>query len=184
MKIKYVAFWLMLLCVFVFILQNLFGSSAFVLVKDLKFIQPWRLITSMFAHGSLSHLMSNMFSLLLFGLILEGRIGAKRVLWLFLLSGVVINIFSPYASSLGASGAIFAVLGVLVVLRPWMMVWVYSMPVPMFLAGLIWLGVDIFGVFYPSGVGNIAHLSGLFIGLIYGWYLWNQFSDKRLQPRH
>ena len=188
-KLKYVALWLALLCILVFVLQLFLGNEYFVLVKDTESTFPWitspltliTLITSIFAHSSIAHLLGNLFSFLLFGLILEGRIGSRRVLWLFLGSGLLINIFSPYERSLGASGAIFAILGALVVLRPMMMVWVYSMPVPMFVAGMIWFVIDVFGVFYPSGIGNIAHISGLFIGLIYGAFLWKKYSDRKIK---
>ncbi len=188
-KLKYIALWLALLCVIVFVLQSFLGSEYFVLVKDTDSTFPWitspltliTIVTSIFAHSSIAHLLGNLFSLLLFGLILEGRIGARRTFWLFLISGLVINIFSPYARSLGASGAIFAILGTLVVLRPMMIVWVYSMPLPMFIAGIIWFAIDVFGVFYPSGVGNIAHISGLFIGLIYGALLWKKYSDRKVK---
>ena len=44
----------------------------------------------------------------------------------------------------------FAILGVLVVLRPLMIIWLYGIPLPMFLAGIVWLFIDLFGVFYPS----------------------------------
>lgn len=178
MKLKYTTLWLGLICVFVFILQIVFGTEYFLLINELKFTQPWRLLTSMFAHSGGAHLVANLFSLVLFGLILEGRIGAKRILWLFLISGLLINIFSPYSRSLGASGAIFAILGVLIVLRPLMIIWLYGIPLPMFLAGIVWLFIDLFGVFYPSGIANLAHIGGLIIGLVYGVILWKKFGDK------
>ena len=38
----------------------------------------------------------------------------------------------------------------------------------LFLAGIIWASGDIIGIFFPSGVGNIAHLSGMFVGILFG----------------
>jgi len=178
MKLKYTALWLGLICVFVFILQSIFGTEYFLLINELKFTQPWRILTSIFAHSGGAHLIANLFSLVLFGLILEGRIGAKRVLWLFLSSGILINLFSPYERSLGASGAIFAILGVLIILRPWMIIWLQGIPLPMFLAGLVWLVIDLFGVFHPTNVANLAHIGGLFVGVIYGIFLWKRFGDR------
>ncbi len=184
MKPKYIALWLAAACILIFTLQFVFTTEPFVLVKELKFSEPWRIILALFAHANLEHLISNLSALVLFGLILEGRIGPKRVLSLFLISGIVINLLSPYDRSLGASGAIFSILGALVVLRPWMMVWVYSMPVPMLIAGLIWLGIDLLGVFYPSSVANLAHIAGLLIGIISGFYWRKQFGDRRKEERN
>src|SRR3989338_7352609 len=144
---RYVAAWLSAVIFAVFILQLLYSSEHFVLIDELKFSEPWRLLTSIFAHGSVPHLLNNLFALLLFGLILEGRIGAKRTLQLFLFAGVVVNLFSPYPRSLGASGAIFGILGALIALRPGMVVYVSYIPMPMFVAGIILLLQDLFGVF-------------------------------------
>ncbi len=160
-----------------FILQGFIGTDSVILDSSLKFSEPWRLLTSLFAHSGMGHLLSNLFALGLFGLILEGRIGSKKLLWLFLISGVIINLLTPYPRSLGASGAIFAILGALIVLRPLMMVWVSGMPLPMILAGLMWLLQNVFGLFIPSNIGHIAHLGGLFIGLGMGFYWRKIFGD-------
>ena len=179
MKLKYVALWIAALCSAVFVVQLFFGTEPFVLVNELKFVEPWRILTALFAHANLEHLVANLSALVLFGLVLEGRIGPRRVFWLFIISGIAINLFSPYDRSLGASGAIFAILGTLVVLRPLMMVWVYGMPVPMIVAGLIWLGIDLFGVFYPSSVANLAHIAGLGSGIVVGFVWRKRFGDTK-----
>lgn len=175
---KFIALWLCLACILMFITQGFIGTDSVILDSNLKFSEPWRLITSLFAHSGMGHLLSNLFALGLFGLILEGRIGSKKVLWLFLISGLLINLLTPYPKSLGASGAIFAILGALAVLRPLMMVWVSGMPLPMILAGLIWFLQDALGLFVPSNIGHIAHISGLFMGLGAGFYWRKRFGDK------
>ncbi len=135
-----------------------------------SYSQVWRFISSIFLHGGLLHLIYNLFALLLFGLVLESTIGSKKFILTFLLTGILANIFSInfYDSSLGASGAIFGVIGCLIILRPLMTVWAYSLPMPLFLAGILWAIGDSLGIFMPSNVANIAHLSGLFFGLILG----------------
>ena len=175
---KLVALWLCLVCVIVFILQLIFGTDVFILDKALVWHEPWRLVTSIFAHDGIVHLLSNLFALALFGLILEGSIGPKRVFWLFMISGILINIFTPYAKSLGASGAIYAILGCLTVLRPLMVIWIEMLPMPMFIAALIWVVQDTFGLFFPTNVGNMAHLGGLGIGLAMGFIWRKQFGEK------
>ncbi len=181
MRMRFVSLWLSGIIVAVFFLQAIFGTGPFLLVNSLKWSEPWRLLFSVFAHSGAAHLLSNLFALSLFGLILEGRLGPKRVLWLFLFSGIAVNVFSPYSSSLGASGAIYAIIGALVVLRPGMVVWVQWIPMPMAVAGLLWLVQDVFGVFYPSGVASLSHIGGLFIGAAAGTY-WRTrgYGDRML----
>lgn len=180
---RYVAAWLSGIIVAVFALQLVFSTGPFLLINSLKFAEPWRLLTSIFAHANAAHLLGNLFALLLFGLILEGRIGPRKTLFLFLSTGIIVNIFSPYPSSLGASGAIYGILGALIALRPFMTVYVSYFPMPMVLAGVIWLAQDLFGVFFPSGVANLAHISGMFIGLGYGIYLRPKFGDRISLPK-
>ena len=180
---RFVALWLAGICILMFVLQQFIGVDAVILDRSLMLKQPWTIITSIFAHGSIGHLLANMFALGLFGLILEGRIGPKRVLWLFLISGVVINLVTPYQRSLGASGAIFAILGALIMLRPFMTIWMNMIPMPMFLAGIFWLLQDIFGLFIPSNVGHLAHLGGIVIGIGVGIYWRKRFADKPKKRR-
>jgi membrane associated rhomboid family serine protease len=104
-------------------------------------------------------------------LLLEGRIGAKKVLAIFLISGIIVNIFTVYPSSLGASGAIYAIIGTLAVLRPLMVIWVSYIPMPMAIAALFWLAQDIIRTLIPSNIGSIAHMGGLGLGIIAGFYL-------------
>ncbi len=105
---------------------------------------------------------------------MESLIGGKRFLLIFITTGILANILSInfYASSLGASGAIFGIIGALIFLKPMMVVWAYGLPMPIFLAGLLWAAADFLGVFGfgQSGIGNIAHLSGLAFGLLFGFY--------------
>ena len=149
--------------------------------------EPWRFLTAVFLHGGLGHLVFNLFALFIFGSVLEKLISGRNFIILFLVSGILANLFSInfYPSSLGASGAIFGVIGALVVLRPGMTVWAFSMPMPMIVAGLLWAAGDIIGAvgFFVgnpiSNTGNLAHLSGMFFGLIYGIWFRNKIKNNR-----
>jgi len=136
-------------------------------------------LTAIFIHGSIGHIFYNMVALVLFGLILEKLIGAKKFLLVFLLSGIIANIISVnfYPASLGASGAIMGVIGCLAAIQPFKMVWAYG-PVPVIVAAIAYVFIDIFGVFYPMGVGNIAHLSGIGVGLLIGIFIRLKYKDK------
>jgi membrane associated rhomboid family serine protease len=155
-------------------------TDTLVLNQD-SWSQPWRFLTSIFLHGSPAHLILNLFALILFGFILERVIGSKRFIFVFFISGILANLISVnfYPSSLGASGAIYGILGCLTVLRPRMTVWVYSLPMPMFLASIIWIGIGIFGILNPSQIGDIAHLSGIAAGAILGFYYYKDFKEHK-----
>jgi len=170
-KFKFYALWLCLICIGIFIVQTLISGFTEVLILNRdSYFQPWRFLTSIFLHGSLLHLLYNLLALALFGSILEKLIGGRRFLLVFFLSGLLANLVSVnfYESSLGASGAIYGILGCLAVIKPRMMVWTYGMPLPMFLASVIWIIGSVLGVFMPSNIGHIAHLSGIIVGLVFG----------------
>ncbi|VVB79651.1 Rhomboid protease GlpG [uncultured archaeon] len=159
----------------------------------------WTIITSMFLHASLGHLVANMLSLIFLGGFVERLIGKKRYIWLYFIGGFVASMFfvlfagvfgvspfgaklfgSPESLAVGASGAIFALGGLLAVLTPRLKVLVFfviptSMWVAMigltFLMWLISLGL-------PLNIGNTAHLGGLVAGVAYGFYLKYKYPKK------
>ena len=180
MKIKYYALWLSAICVIVFVLQLLIPSFTDTFILDSsKIAEVWRFVSAIFLHGGTGHLIANLFALALFGTILEGFIGSRKFLYVFFASGIFANLVAVwfYPSSLGASGAIYGILGALVIIRPMMTVWVSGIPMPMMFAGIVWIGGSILGLFYPSSTGHIAHLSGIALGRVFG-FLWRDWSRK------
>ncbi len=164
-------FWIALILLIVSALQPFIsGFTDALILNESSFSEPWRFVTSMFLHGSLPHLLSNLFALLLFGFILEKTIGSGKFLGVYLVSGILANLIAInfYSTSLGASGAIMGIIGTLAVLRPLMAVWVFGMVLPMSIAAIIYVIVDAVGVFIPSNIGHIAHLSGIFFGIVFG----------------
>lgn len=117
-----------------FILLWIFGETFFAeyiaITPSLifSFRSWWTFITSIFAHGGFFHLFANMFSLFFLGNFLENIIGKKRFLGVYLVSGILGGIFYCIGAyffgglnvpAVGASGAIFGVLGVLAILVPY-----------------------------------------------------------------
>jgi membrane associated rhomboid family serine protease len=151
--------------------------------------QVWRFVTAIFLHGDLLHLVYNMFALLLFGSIVEGLIGGRRFLIVYFVTGILANIVAVnfYASSLGASGAIYGVIGALIVLRPGLIVWAFGIPMPMVVAGALWVIGDAMGIFMPSNIANIAHLSGIGLGIVFGFmfrkYALEELKEERRSER-
>ncbi|MDP3026381.1 MAG: rhomboid family intramembrane serine protease [Nanoarchaeota archaeon] len=184
-KIKFYSLWLCLICIIIFILQLLMpGFTELFVLNQLAYTEIWRFVSSIFLHGSLSHLLYNLFALALFGFILEKLIGSNKFLLVFFFSGIIANIISInfYASSLGASGAIMGILGCLAVIRPMMMVWAFGFPMPMFIASILWVTGDVLGALGAlgnTGIGNIAHLSGIAVGFLVGLFLREWKTAKR-----
>lgn len=181
---RYVSLWLCGICVFVFILQLVIpGFTEMFLLDSSAWFEPWRFLTAIFLHGGIVHLLYNLVALFFFGLSLERFVGTRKFLFVFFATGIIANIFSInfYDSSLGASGAIFGVIGALIVVRPTLPVFAFGLPMPLFMAGLLWGVGDVIGVFVPSNVANLAHLSGLGVGLIFGLFLrdWNRREVNR-----
>jgi uncharacterized protein len=171
------------ICVAVFFVQIAIPvvTDIFVLQSSDVLVRPWILVTSIFLHGGIEHLLYNMIALVVFGMILESIIGSKKFVTIFFVTGIIASICSSffYNAALGASGAIFGLLGTLAVLRPRMTVWVYSVPMPMFVAAGAWLVIDLLGVLYPSGTANVAHIAGLLFGAAVGFYMRKQYPGEQ-----
>jgi rhomboid protease GluP len=131
----------------------------------------WRLATAIFLHASLFHLLLNSWALFLFGTIVESTFGTVRFAALYLISGFVgaaasYAIGPPVRVSVGASGAIFGLLGAFLAhnLRRRNL----SMARGNVRFALVLVGLNIvFGVTVP-GIDNAAHLGGLAAGLAGG----------------
>lgn len=184
---RYYSLYLVGVCAAVFALQNIFPAITenFSLVSARALAEPWMFLTAVFLHADLTHLLYNMFALALFGAILEKIVGGKKFLAIFFAAGLSSSIaaFFFYPASLGASGAIFGILGALAILRSRMTVWLY-VPMPMIIAIFVWAAIDLLGFFYPSGIANAAHLAGLGAGLVFGFALRKRFGERLPEKRN
>ncbi len=128
--------------------------------------QYYRLLTGMFLHANLVHLIFNMYALYIIGMQLESFLGRYKYLMVYLLSGLagsVLSIFFNAGLSVGASGAIFGLLGSLLYFgyhyRIYLETVVKSQIIPIILINLC-IGFAI------SGIDNSAHIGGLIGGLL------------------
>ncbi len=189
MKFKFYAFKLSFYILLVFLAQIFIsGFTEFFILDENFWNEPWRFLTSIFLHGGVGHLAYNLFALVLFGSILEKLIGGKRFLMIFFVTGILANLVSVnfYSSALGASGAIFGVIGALMIIRPLLPIWAFGLPMPIFVAGIIWVTGDVIGAVgfltgspMDNNVGNIAHLSGVIFGILIGMLLRKNFRKAR-----
>lgn len=127
----------------------------------------WRLVTSMFLHGGYLHIALNMYSLYYVGSILEIQIGRWQFLLLYLGSGIAGSagalVWSPLSPTVGASGAIFGILGALFILERR-----GSIATEGQIAGLIVLNL-VFTFALSSYISVGAHVGGLIGGVILMW---------------
>lgn len=143
-----------------------------------------RMLTSMFLHANLLHILGNIFFLYLLGFAVEGRLGTLRFTGLYLAAGfagallhnAILGRLHPDIPSLGASGAIMGVMGAALYVFPFAkvtMLWGFYyrfglVDWPMWGVGLYYLGFDIlFAVIGArDGVGHFAHIGGAFAGFL------------------
>jgi membrane associated rhomboid family serine protease len=144
--------------------------NEFSLISALVVQRPWTLITKMFLHADFVHLAYNMIGLLVFGSILEHYVGGRRFLLIFFGTGLAAGIGSLafYSSAIGASGAIFGVMGALAVIRPKQLAWAMGAPMPMLAAAVVYAILDFALFFSADNVAHASHLIGLALGAIIG----------------
>ena len=164
------------------VFYNNYGSLHFNL--DFKL---WQLVTYMFLHADFSHIFFNMFSLWMFGRIIEQTLGTKRFLAFYFISGIgaglcqiIMQIFtenSPFAATIGASGACYGILLAFGLLYPNQKIYLIIPPIPIKAKWFV-IGYAILEAYLAfntdSNIAHLAHLGGMLFGLLclYNWRLW------------
>jgi membrane associated rhomboid family serine protease len=171
-------------------------------MHEMGLFNPIQIFTYMFLHGGSGHIFSNMFGLFMFGPMLERFMGSKRFLILYIVSGVGaallyggINLYeiSKYTVDsaeytimmstpmVGASGAIFGMLGAFARLFPNTEMIIFPLPIPIKAKYLVSLYAlfEIFSGIYNimPGVAHFAHIGGLIFGVLLINY-WNKKKDR------
>ena len=139
----------------------------------------WRLFTAMFMHSGIRHLLNNMLLLYVMGEHLETLIGSVRFAALYLLSGLSANIaaYCYYVKtgqavvSVGASGAIYAVIGALLLIIIRCRGKADGLSLKQM---LILLALSLYFGFVAANVSNIAHIFGLISGFLLCLILWKK----------
>ena len=127
----------------------------------------WRLFTAMFIHANIVHIFGNMFFLLIFGLRAEDLFDLKEYLFVYFMSGLSGGLLSlmlgPNVISVGASGAIFGVLGACTIY--------FRRAFGQSILSALIYSFFIFAINVGPGVNLLAHLGGLVVGLLIGYVL-------------
>jgi rhomboid protease GluP len=171
--------------VIIFLLDTyvLKGMLTYLGVKDNASIlrgEVWRFITPIFLHANLGHIGVNSYSLWIVGPPVERSFGYFRFLAIYLLSGiagvVASFLFSP-ALSLGASGAIFGLVGALIPLMIRNQDILANIGQRIRSLALV-IGVNLlFGL--APGIDNWGHIGGLLGGLTLGWFTAPRYAVRR-----
>ena len=147
----------------------------------------WQLVSYMFLHANLPHIFFNMYSLWMFGGVIERTLGRNRFLVFYFISGIgaglcqiLMQLFtadSPFAATIGASGACYGILLAFGLFYPNQRVILLFPPIPIKAKWLV-IGYAILEAYLAfntnSNIAHFAHLGGMFFGLLclYNWRLW------------
>ncbi len=169
--------------VLVFLLQlasadHLIPQGALVPAAFLRLVAPWTIITAMFLHGNLLHLLGNMYFLWIFGDNAEERLGRVNYLALYLIGGLFAffaQILSDPASTepmVGASGAVSAVLGAYFYLFRERRIYAMILFFLVRIRTIWYLGIYLALQFFYAAVGVPgvawwAHIGGFVTGLVW-----------------
>lgn len=139
-------------------------------------IRPWTILTSMFVHADIGHLVGNMITLFFFGRFFMALVGPNKFLWVYFGGGILGSIMylllgDTYSIAFGASGAVYAIAGALVVMMPKLRVYLYFIvPMPLWVVVLVFFVVWSIPGLVSSNVAWQAHLGGLVAGLVAGYF--------------
>lgn len=153
--------------------------------------QGWRLITCIWLHAGLFHLLANMLSLLVIGIRLEQEFGFVKIGLLYVISGfggsLLSALFIQTSISVGASGALFGLLGGMLseLITNWTM---YSNKVAAFLTLVVIIVINLAVGILPH-VDNFAHIGGFLSGFLLGFVFlirpqFEWFSQMYAPPGH
>ncbi len=165
--------------------------------------QWWAIVTSMFVHGGLLHFGMNMLVLWFIGSLLERRIGRRRFVLLYLSAGLAAGVITlmgayllpsfvhavipalprPHVTNVGASGAIFGLLGYVVVANPqerFMLIFPVPIVMRAWVLAVLFVAFNLVLAFIPgSRIAWWAHLGGMLVGAL--WARWQKRHGGRVR---
>ncbi|TXT61247.1 MAG: putative Rhomboid protease [Promethearchaeota archaeon] len=185
LKNAHISISLIFINIFMFIIFNMILPQEYLLLllqnnlRIINYLEIWRLFTAMFLHGDAIHLFSNMVALLIFGAVIESNKYYSKLEYvlIYFISGLIGNLFSlvllpPTSLSLGASGAIFGLIGAVFII-------IITKERSLLFLALIYILYFVFSSFTP-GTNPWAHIFGLLGGIGLG-YLSSKIKDKKKQ---
>lgn len=163
-------------------MMNDFGFSYENLVEG----RWWVFFTSIFLHAGSDHIVLNLLALFFFGKAVEDTLGWKKTLMIFIgaaiignlavLSAIILGLMPYNAVTIGASGAIFGLLGISMLVDPLeIVIYPYVIPVPLIFVAVMYTIYNV-GAFLTTvltglttDVAYVAHIGGLVFGMLVGF---------------
>ena len=157
------------------------------------------LISAMFMHGGPMHLLMNMLILILLGVPFEDRIGSRSFLRIYFISGIIGSLLMGLISvsnqaddletiHIGASGAVFGIMGGFVLLYPrdeipMLLGPIFMHRVPVFLSTIVFVGMETLyiGMGTDDGIGHGTHMASFIAGVFLAPYY--SVKDEKLEPQ-
>ena len=188
-KVPYVTIGLIAINTILFILMYLMNNEDYYIEKYsvwgygiVNNGEIYRLITGAFLHGSVSHYIINMYSLYIIGSQMEGFLGRWKYLGVYLFSALIGSLFSIIFSmtpSVGASGAIFGLLGSLLYFgyhyRVYLGSVIKSQVIPIIIINLL------IGFLSNGRIDNFAHIGGLVGGILITMALGVKYKSSKVE---
>jgi membrane associated rhomboid family serine protease len=159
-----------------------FNTTIFALDTNISevIVKPWGLITSIFAHFSFMHLFFNMLMLFFVGKAFEQLFSQKRLLYTYILGGLLGGVFEILAHTffplfaheaktviVGASGSVMAIFIALAFYRPSTEVNLFGIfPIKLIYLACIYLAMNLFSLAKPDGTAHFAHIGGAVLGIL------------------
>ncbi|MDD4161594.1 MAG: rhomboid family intramembrane serine protease [Methanothrix sp.] len=166
---------ILLVCIVAYLISIIFPAFTYnylALNPDFVMQRPWTIVTHMFVHANFSHLFWNMLFLFFFGMDLERRVGESKFLQIYILSGIVAafgQMMISGGSMVGASGALYGVMGCLAIIAPEIRVLLFFViPVGIRGAVVLFALIDFLTLGSADNIAHMAHIVGLLVGLAYG----------------
>lgn len=169
-----------------FVLQMSYDSYGDMLIMNQGDLlnAPYTLITHMFLHADFSHLLFNMFGVLIFGSLLERRLKDYQYYLLYFISGFIAGLFGSfiYQAALGASAGVMALVGASAFLFPKVIFYLLGVfPMQLRTLAFLYFIFDFIGSFSMSTVASEAHLVGMFSGIGFAFLLTKyNFNAKKI----
>lgn len=176
---------LIILCVFVSLFYWIVNPTiveTFLVFKASDFLtgKVWTVITALFIHVNLLHLIGNTLFLFVFGNTLESTLGGRKMVLAFFIGGISSFILSSFfygteVNMAGASAAIFTLAAVVMLIKPLKFSWLFFMPLG--LVAILYFVYNLLAV-YTAVQGNVGYL-GHIIGFLIGFPLGIAWSQRR-----
>lgn len=177
----------------VFALQGFVANALLdllVFVPRLVIVRPWTVVTYMFLHGSLTHLLFNMLGLFFFGSRVEARLGERRFLTLYFVSGiagaVASLIFTPRAGVIGASAGVFGVMMAFAMFWPRERIYIWGiLPIEARVLVILTTVMALYAGFGGGGgnTAHFAHLGGYVGAYAYLWFIGRNTAQRKFKAR-